>query len=215
LKQHRIDTFEEDQAWEKGDRNSFNNTMMTMPMLGKAPKVSDLEAILASTSCNIVRKPQQLCVFVNKKDKNVLSVEECDVMHHHHPNHATAIDRRTEFPLWRSVYSERMEKSHSKIRNHDEQFLVISIVDAVVDDMIPMVEVFEVRVAALKSLQAIQGAAFKTSDVAWTKVQLVKIEKCLSPMLDLVENQLHEQEEFRNVRRHDILGSSDTCFDEV
>ncbi len=157
--------------------------------------VEELQAILHA-SYRLMRTPQQLCLFFNTpKSDTVVSVQEGN------PNHTTAMNG---FQLWHCVYDEKMSKSYSKIRNHDANFLVISIVDAVVNEIMPIIHIFEVKVAVLESLQALDAIKFDTRHVSHTKYQLGKVQKIVRPLLEMVENHLVEEEAFQTVRRRRI-----------
>ncbi|KDO26325.1 hypothetical protein SPRG_08398 [Saprolegnia parasitica CBS 223.65] len=172
VKKHQATLFEKDLAFVDGWRTS------------SPPNVDDLQATLGKLE-RLLRKPQQLCVFVNAKN-DVVSIQE--------DNDA---DKVGGFHLWESIYERNMAKSYSKLRNHGPHFLTVAILNAVVDEILPLVEVFDVVVSALEQLQVAQGRDFDSKRIFLAKKQLVVIEKIVRPMLDLVEGQLLDQDEFR------------------
>ncbi|OQR82005.1 CorA Metal Ion Transporter (MIT) Family [Thraustotheca clavata] len=172
IKRHQTTLFEKDLAFVDGWKKS-----------GEKPDIDNLRAMLEKLE-QLMRKPQQLCIFMDKHD-NVISVQE-----------ENDTDGNAGFRIWNKIYDNNMSKSYSKIRNHGTNFLVVSLLNAIVDDMIPLVQIFEVIINTLESLQVAQGRDFDTKRIFLAKKQLVVIEKIVRPMLDLVEGQLLEQEEF-------------------
>ncbi|RHY32994.1 hypothetical protein DYB32_002009 [Aphanomyces invadans] len=147
----------------------------------------------------LMRKPQQLCIFIHKHG-NVISVQE-----------ESDLDDVAGFPLWQSVFNNQMGKSYSKIRNHDAHFLVVSILNAVAEDMRPVVHVMEVQLTTMGKLLRLERTKFNVKRLTKTKKTLLAIEKIVRPLLDLVDGQLLDQDEFnkgevrnylRDVRDH-------------
>ncbi|OQR94926.1 CorA Metal Ion Transporter (MIT) Family [Achlya hypogyna] len=171
LRKHQASLFEKDLVFLDGWRDETK------------PDVAALETTLGKLE-RLLRKPQQLCLFLGNKN-DVVSVQEDDDA------------KDGGFHLWDTVYDRNMAKSYSKLRNHGSHFLTVSILNAIVDEVIPLVGVFEVVVRALESLQVAQGRDFDNKRIFFAKKQLVVIDKIVRPMLDLVEGQLLEQDEFR------------------
>ncbi|RHY08048.1 hypothetical protein DYB36_002795 [Aphanomyces astaci] len=139
----------------------------------------------------MMREPQQLCVF-QTNDGNVLSVQE-DVDMEGGSSSATAA-----FPLWGLVFDHNMAKSYSKLRSHDGNFLVVSLLNAVVEEIMPLVEVFEAKFDLQGQLLRLEGTKFDTKRFSRAKKQLIAIEKIVRPLLDLVQDQLLDQDEFNH-----------------
>ncbi|KAF0696642.1 Aste57867_12623 [Aphanomyces stellatus] len=133
----------------------------------------------------LMREPEQLCIFVTKANDEVLSVQ-ADV---------DTVDA-SAFALWDAVFDHNMAKSYSKLRTHGASFLVLSLVGAAVDELVPLVEVFEAKFEALGYLVRLQGIKFDVKRLARAKKQLVAIEKIVRPLVDLVADQLLDQDEF-------------------
>ncbi|KAF0696643.1 Aste57867_12624 [Aphanomyces stellatus] len=133
----------------------------------------------------MVAEPEQLCLFVTKANNQVLSVQpDSDVVD------------ETAFALWDAIFDHNMAKSYSKLRNHGASFLVMSILNAVVDEMLPLVEVFDAKLKMLGKLLRLEQTKFDTKRFARAKKQLVGIEKTVRPLLALIEDQLLDQDEF-------------------
>ncbi|RQM22003.1 hypothetical protein B5M09_009198 [Aphanomyces astaci] len=131
----------------------------------------------------LLRPPQQLCVFVS--NDHVVSVQE-DV---------DTIDP-SAFRLWELVVDQTMTKPYSKVRNHSAAFLVVSILNAVVDEMLPLVEVCEPTLNMLGKLVRLQQTAFDPARLARTKKQLIAMDKIIRPLLDLVTDHLTPHDQF-------------------
>ncbi|RHY36370.1 hypothetical protein DYB38_007845 [Aphanomyces astaci] len=131
----------------------------------------------------LLRPPQQLCVFVS--NDHVVSVQE-DV---------DTIDP-SAFRLWDLVVDQTMTKPYSKVRNHSAAFLVVSILNAVVDEMLPLVEVCEPTLNMLGKLVRLQQTAFDPARFARTKKQLIAMDKIIRPLLDLVTDHLTPHDQF-------------------
>ncbi|ETV94486.1 hypothetical protein, variant [Aphanomyces invadans] len=138
----------------------------------------------------LMRQPQQLCVFVSKDKAHVLSIQE--------EEEAGAPTETTARPLWHVIYDRNLTKSYSKLRNHDATFLVVSILAATVDEMMPLVAVFESTLKMLGKLLRLEGIQFNPKRLARAQKHLVGLEKVVRPMLDLVQDQLLDQDEFRH-----------------
>ncbi|KAH9149097.1 hypothetical protein AeRB84_007722, partial [Aphanomyces euteiches] len=126
----------------------------------------------------ITQVPDQLCVFVNLTTNNVLSVQ------------ADVDNDTSAFMLWDALFDHNMEKSYSKVRSHDAPFLVVSILNAVVDEILPLVEVFEAKFELQGQLLRLEGIKFDTMRFALAKKQLRALEKIVRPLLDLVQDHL-------------------------
>ncbi|OQS00192.1 CorA Metal Ion Transporter (MIT) Family [Thraustotheca clavata] len=179
IRSHRAALFEKDQAL--GDGVELDND----DYLSKKP--GDLHDMLQNLHC-LMRKPQQLCIFM-ARNSNILSVQE-------NPDFDED-EKESSFKLWSSIYDENMCKSYSKLRNHDHTFLVVAIINAIVDDMRPLIQVFEVKIAILEALQAIEGTKFDTKLISHAKKQLIALDKVTRPFLDLIEGPLYDVNEFR------------------
>ncbi|KAG9401604.1 hypothetical protein AC1031_009464 [Aphanomyces cochlioides] len=165
---HRYDLFAKDRSLRTPSR-------LTKPKrrVDHAEKLDKLRVLM--------RKPQQLCVFICRGE-TVLSIqEEAD------DNEATG------FPLWQLVFKNQMAKSYSKIRNHESSFLVISILNAVVDEMMPLVSVFEVQLTMLGKVLRAEGIKFNSKRLARAKKNMIALEKIVRPLVDLVDGQLMDE----------------------
>ncbi|RHY80563.1 hypothetical protein DYB37_003468 [Aphanomyces astaci] len=149
-------------------------------------KRTEIEAKLDALHV-LMRHPQQLCVFVSKDKSHVLSVQEEET--------DNALPSSPK-PLWHFVFERNLTKSYSKLRNHDASFLVVSILAATVDEMMPLVAVFEATLKMLGKLLRLDGIQFNAKRLARAKKHLIGIEKIVRPMLDLVQDQLLDQDEF-------------------
>ncbi|RHY27521.1 hypothetical protein DYB32_006719 [Aphanomyces invadans] len=152
-------------------------------------KATTLSATLDALD-NLLHAPQQISVFVCKDQRTVVSVQDG----------ADTIDG-TALPLWDVVFDQTMAKPYSKVRNHSAPFLVVSILNAVVDDMMPLVAVMEPTLKMLGKLVRLEQTKFDPARLARAKKQLIAMEKVTRPILDLVTDQLFDQPEFNQVRR--------------
>ncbi|KAF0696645.1 Aste57867_12626 [Aphanomyces stellatus] len=150
----------------------------------RAAKIVTLEAKLDGLKV-ILAEPEQLCIFVTKANDQVLSVQA--------DSDAANV---SAFALWDSVFDHNMAKSYSKLRNHGASFLVVSILNAVVDEMAPLVQVFDAKLKMLAKLLRLEGNKFDVKRFARAKKQLVAIEKTVRPLLALVDDQLLDHDEF-------------------
>ncbi|ETV94490.1 hypothetical protein, variant [Aphanomyces invadans] len=151
-------------------------------------KATALSATLDALD-NLLHAPQQISVFVCKDQRTVVSVQDG----------ADTIDG-TALPLWDVVFDQTMAKSYSKVRNHSAPFLVVSILNAVVDDMMPLVAVMEPTLKMLGKLVRLEQTKFDPARLARAKKQLIAMEKVTRPILDLVTDQLFDHAEFNQVR---------------
>ncbi|OQR86634.1 CorA Metal Ion Transporter (MIT) Family [Achlya hypogyna] len=181
IQQHRIQLFERDQALADGNEDGADDYTDLKP--------AALHDMLKNLHC-LMRKPQQLCIFM-ARDNNVLSVQE-------DPDVDRNGDVSSCFQLWGAMYNDNMGKPYSKLRNHDAYFLVAAILNAIVDDMRPLIQVFEVKVAVLEALQVLEGTKFDTKLVSHAKKQLVALDKLIRPFLDLIEGPLSDQDHFQS-----------------
>ncbi|RQM25090.1 hypothetical protein B5M09_000214 [Aphanomyces astaci] len=219
INRHRYDLYAKDQGRAMLSRQlrnqSYWNTTVRRGSLGgfgdehlapqrptkvvdKASKKRQLEETLDNLKL-LMRKPQQLCIFIHKHG-NVISVQE-----------ESDVDTVAGFQLWQSVFNNQMGKSYSKIRNHDAHFLVMSMLNAVADEMRPLVHVMEVQLTTLGKLLRVERTKFNPKRLTKTKKSLLAIDKIVKPLVDLVEGQLMDQDEFnkgevrnylRDVRDH-------------
>ncbi|ETV94487.1 hypothetical protein H310_11806 [Aphanomyces invadans] len=181
IAEHRRDVFNKRQALLKDDGTPTKQQSPTKDVL--AAKLNELKVMM--------REPEQLCVFLTK-DGNILSVqEEIDT-----PSSSATDAPSSAFPLWDLVFDHNMAKSYSKLRSHDGNFLVVSLLNAVVEEMMPLVEVFEAKFDFQGQLLRVEGTKFDTKRFSRAKKQLIAIEKTVRPLLDLVQDQLLDQDEF-------------------
>ncbi|KAF0696644.1 Aste57867_12625 [Aphanomyces stellatus] len=150
----------------------------------RAAKIAALEAKLDGLN-GMLSEPEQLCIFVTKGNDQVLSVQA--------DSDAANV---SAFALWDAIFDHNMAKSYSKLRNHGASFLVMSILNAVVDEMLPLVEVFDAKLKMLGKLLRLERTKFDTKRFARAKKQLIAIEKTVRPLLALVEDQLLDRDEF-------------------
>ncbi|KAF0696640.1 Aste57867_12621 [Aphanomyces stellatus] len=183
INRHRYDMFAKDRSLGDKARSISDMSYEKARAEGKRQKKLDLEAKLDNLRI-IMRKPQQLCIFI-AKDDTVLSVQE-----------ESDVGDNTNFPLWTLVFRQHMSKSYSKIRTHDAMFLVVSILNAVVDETMPLVQVFESKLRMMGKLLRIEGTKFNIKRLARAKKNLIAIEKIVRPLLDLVDGQLMDHAEF-------------------
>ncbi|KAG9401605.1 hypothetical protein AC1031_009465 [Aphanomyces cochlioides] len=181
ISRHRYDMYAKDRSL--GGRSMSEMSYEKLKRATKAVKRVELTAKLDNMRL-LMRRPQQLCVFV-VKGETVVSVQE------------DSSDDVASFALWHSVFKLHMTKSYSKIRNHDAWFLVISILNEVVDEIMPLVMVFETKLKMMGKLLRIERTKFNTKRFTRAKKNLIAIEKIVRPLFDLVEGQLIDQDEFK------------------
>ncbi|KAF0696639.1 Aste57867_12620 [Aphanomyces stellatus] len=175
INRHRYDLFAKDRSLGLRERTSSASTLSsTKDKMSAAAKRADCIEKLETLRL-MMRKPQQLCVFVHK-DNHVVSVQE-----------ESDVDDASGFPLWHLVVRNQMNKSYSKLRNHEASFLVISIVNAVVDEMLPLVMVYEVLLVTMGKLLRIEATKFQTKRLVRAKTNLIALEKIVRPLQDLGE----------------------------
>ncbi|KDO25513.1 hypothetical protein SPRG_20636 [Saprolegnia parasitica CBS 223.65] len=165
IQKHRNLLFERDQALADGNEEYADDD----DYASQTPET--LHGMLKNLRC-LMRKPQQLCIFMTRDD-NVLSVQE-----------DADVGDDAAFQLWGAIYDDNMGKSYSKLRNHNAHFLVIAILNAIVDEMRPLIQVFEVKIAVLEALQGLEGTKFDTKLL-------------IRPFLDLVDGPMSDQPEFQ------------------
>jgi len=123
---------------------------------------------------SLMTEPQQLSIFCLKD--TVISIEDVSLS------------------LWDRVYAH-MEASYSKVRNHGPAFLVYAILDSVVNEMLPLIQIFDVKLKLLEKLLHINSRKFDQKRLTRTKKQLICIQKIVRPILDNV-HQLLDADEF-------------------
>ncbi|KAH9080877.1 hypothetical protein Ae201684P_007963 [Aphanomyces euteiches] len=184
ISRHRYDMYAKGRSL--GGRSMSEMSYEKLKRATKAVKRVELTAKLDNMRL-LMRRPQQLCVFV-VRGETVVSVQE------------DSSDDVASFALWHSVFKLHMTKSYSKIRNHDAWFLVISILNEVVDEIMPLVMVFETKLKMMGKLLRIERTKFNTKRFTRAKKNLIAIEKIVRPLFDLVDGQLIDQDEFKQSR---------------